>query len=169
MMNCVRCCLACFDRFVKYINENAYCQVVLTGENFCTAAINGFLLILKHTATFAFTRGIGGIFNFLGKLSVSVLNAIIAYCLLVFLPQLNIKINSPIGPIFIVFLMTYSIAFLFMSMYSTTATAILHSLYADVDICKQLKYDETVGMNRPKEMRAIVNTLSHSAIKPLLA
>jgi hypothetical protein len=54
-------------------------------------------------------------------------------------------------------------------MYSTTATAILHSLYADVDICKQLKYDETVGMNRPKEMRAIVNTLSHSAIKPLLA
>ena len=86
MMNCVRCCLACFDRFVKYINENAYCQVVLTGENFCTAAINGFLLILKHAATFAFTRGIGGIFNFLGKLSISVLNAIIAYCLLVFLP-----------------------------------------------------------------------------------
>jgi hypothetical protein len=53
---------------------------------------------------------------------------------------------------------------LFMSMYSTTSTAMLHCLYADVDICKQLKYDETIGMNRPKEMRAIVETLSHSSV-----
>ena len=54
LMKCVRCCLDCCHRFVKYINKNAYCQVVLTGENFCTAAINGFLLILKHSMTFAF-------------------------------------------------------------------------------------------------------------------
>ncbi len=47
-----------------------------------------------------------------------------------------------------------------MAMYATTATAILHSLYADVDICKQLKYDEMVGMNRPKEMKSIVKLLS---------
>ena len=70
--------------FVKYINENAYCQVVLTGESFCSAAINGFLLILKHSATFMFTRGIGGIFNLLGKLTISVLNSIIAYLLIIY-------------------------------------------------------------------------------------
>lgn len=169
IMSCIRCCLDCCHRFVKYVNENAYCQVVLTGENFCTAAINGFLLIMKHTATFMFTRGIGGIFNLLGKLAVTVLNVIIAYCLLYYLPQLGIKVNSPIGPLFVVFLLSYSIAFLFMSMYATTATCILHALYADVDICKQLKYDEMVGMNRPKEMRSIVNTLSHSKVQPLLA
>jgi hypothetical protein len=56
-----------------------------------------------------------------------------------------------------------------MMMYTTTATAILHCLYADVDICKQMKYDEMVGMNRPKEMASIVSTLAHSKIKPLLA
>jgi hypothetical protein len=60
--------------------------------------------------------------------------------------------------------LTYSIAFLFMMMYTTTATAILHCLYADVDICKQMKYDEMVGMNRPKEMKSIVATLAHSKI-----
>lgn len=142
---------------------------MLTGENFCTAAVNGFLLIMKHTATFAFTRGIGGIFNLLGKLTVSVLNCLIAYCLIVYLPQLEIKVNSPIGPLVITFLITYAIAYLFMSMYSTTSTCILHALYADVDICKQLKYDEMVGMNRPKEMRSIVNFLSQSKVQPLLA
>jgi len=168
-MNCVRCALDCCHRFVKYINENAYCQVVLTGENFCTAAVNGFLLIMKHSATFMFTRGIGGIFNMLGKLTVSVLNCVCAYFMLIYLTQLHIKVNSPIGPLIVVFLMTYSIAFLFMMMYSTTATAILHCLYADVDICKQMKYDEMVGMNRPKEMKSIVATLAHSKIQPLLA
>jgi hypothetical protein len=86
LMNCVRCALDCCHRFVKYINENAYCQVVLTGESFCTAAVNGFLLIMKHSATFMFTRGIGGIFNLLGKLTISVLNCVCAYFLLVKLP-----------------------------------------------------------------------------------
>lgn len=124
---------------------------------------------MKHSATFFFTRGIGGIFNLLGKLTVTVLNTIIAYCLLVYLPQLNIKVSSPVGPMFIVFLFSYSVSYLFMGMYTTTATCILHALYADVDICKQLKYDEMVGMNRPKEMRAIVETLSHSLVKPLIA
>ncbi len=45
------------------------------------------------------------------------------------------------GPLIIVFLISYSVAYLFMSMYSTTSTCILHALYADVDICKQLNYD----------------------------
>jgi hypothetical protein len=135
-MNCVRCALDCCHRFVKYINENAYCQVVLTGESFCTAAVNGFLLIMKHSATFMFTRGIGGIFNLLGKLTISVLNCVCAYFMLIKLTQLHEKVNSPIGPLIVVFLLTYSIAFLFMMMYTTTATAILHCLYADVDICK---------------------------------
>ena len=39
VMACTRCCLDCFHRFVKFINENAYIQVALTGENFCTSAM----------------------------------------------------------------------------------------------------------------------------------
>lgn len=98
--------------------------------------MNGFLLTLKHAATFGFARGIGGIFNLLGKLTVTVLNCLIAYLCIAFLPQLEIKVNSPIGPLVIVFLVSYIIASIFMSMYSTTTLCLLHSLYADVDICK---------------------------------
>ena len=62
--------------------------MVLTGENFCTAAVNGFLLILKHSATFAFTKGIGGIFNLLGKLTVSTSNTTAAYFMLAYWPEM---------------------------------------------------------------------------------
>lgn len=163
-LNCIRCCLDCCHRFVKYINENAYCQIALTGENFCTAAMNGFLLILKHTATFAFTRGIGGIFNVLGKLSVSVLVTASCYFIIRYWPEQYDKIGSPIAPLIIVFLISYSIAFLFMMIYSTTATCILHALYADIDMCKTLSINEKERVDRPKEMKSIVELLAGTSI-----
>lgn len=91
---------------------NAYCQVALTGESFCMAAMNGFILILKNGACFVFTGGLGGFFNLIGKLLVCIVNMIIAYLLLDY--QSNTKfigdINSPIGPLFVVFIITYTIS-----------------------------------------------------------
>jgi len=92
-------------------------------------------LTLKHAATFAFARGIGGIFNLLGKLAVTVANVLIGYCCVCYLPQLEIEVNSPIGPLVVIGLFSYCVATIFMSMYTTTTLCLLHSLYADVDIC----------------------------------
>jgi len=162
VQNGVRCCLDCCNRFIKYINDTAYCQIALTGENFCNAAINGMLLTLKHAATFTFARGIGGIFNLLGKLAVTVTNCLLGYACIVMLPQLEIEVNSPIGPLIIIAMFSYCIATIFMSMYTTTTLCLLHSLYADVDICQQKSYDEMVGMNRPREMNTLVGDMSGS-------
>ena len=82
LLTCCRCCIDCCHRFIKYVNMNAYCQVALTGESFCIAAMNGFILILKNSAAFIFTGGLGGFFNLIGKLTVCVLNMIIAYIVL---------------------------------------------------------------------------------------
>lgn len=136
LLTCCRCCLDCCHRFIKYVNLNAYCQVALTGEPFCIAAMNGFILILKNSASFIFTGGLGGFFNLIGKLTVCVLNMIICWCILdMGDTKLVSKINSPVGPLVIVFILTYMIAQLFMGMYTTIATCILHCLFADIDIC----------------------------------
>jgi hypothetical protein len=45
MRKCLKCFLDCHIRFVKYTNINAYCQIALSGEDFCKAAIFGQLLI----------------------------------------------------------------------------------------------------------------------------
>lgn len=112
LLTCCRCCIACCHRFIKYVNMNAYCQVALTGESFCMAAMNGFILILKNGACFIFTGGLGGFFNLIGKLLVCVINMIIAYLLLDY--QTNTvfigDINSPIGPLFVVFIISYTIS-----------------------------------------------------------
>ena len=160
VLKATRCCLDCCHRFIKYVNKNAYCQVALTGESFCVAAVNGFLLILKHSMTFAFTSGIGGIFNLLGKLTVCIINVIVGYFLLDFDQLLHDKISSPVGPMLVIFIISYVISSLFMVMYSTTSICLLHCLFADVDICKTMGYDEMQGQNRPSEMRSIVRVLS---------
>ena len=95
--------------------------------------------------TFTFTAGLGGIFNLLGKLSVCIVNVIVGWVALQKLPQLHGKISSPVGPLAVVFLISFLISTLFMSMYTTTATCILHCLFADVDICKTTGYDEMQG------------------------
>ena len=132
----------------------------MTGENFCLAAMSGFCLILKHSGSFLFTLGIGSIFNILGKLTVCVGNVTVAYCIMKFWPEIYDEVNSPIGPLAIVFIFTYVISTLFMGMYTTTATALLHCLFADVDLCKQREIDFMIGTNRPKEMRGIVKALA---------
>lgn len=134
--NCIRCCLDCFHRVIKYINKNAYCQIVLTGENFCTAAINGFLLILKHAATFAFTGGVGYVFSFLGKCLISILTVLTMFATLDNWPEYRNEVNSPVGPLLVTFALAYVISSLFMSIYTTTGLCLLHCLFADIDISK---------------------------------
>lgn len=63
--------LDCVDRFIKFITKNAYIQVALTSDSFCTAAMNAFCLILKYAGEFGFTASVGGIFMFLGKMAIS--------------------------------------------------------------------------------------------------
>ena len=100
------------------------------------AAMNGFILILKNTGAFVITGGIGGLFNLIGKLTVCVLNMLIAWVILdMGDTSLAKDVNSPIGPLCIVFVLTYVIAQIFMGMYTTCATCLLHCLFADIDIC----------------------------------
>lgn len=56
------CCVSCFERFVKFINTNAFTLVAMTSKNFCSAAEEAFFLMLRNPARFAIAGGIGGIF-----------------------------------------------------------------------------------------------------------
>ena len=50
--------LDCLERFIKFISKNAYIQIAITGKNFCAAAWNAFLLILKNAVRFGTANSI---------------------------------------------------------------------------------------------------------------
>ena len=42
LTNFLRCCLACVERIVEFINKTAYIQIAIRGKSFCYAAKDGF-------------------------------------------------------------------------------------------------------------------------------
>merc|ERR1712086_183338 len=159
VVNCTRCCLDCFHRFMKFLNENAYIQVALTGESFCTSAMAAFVLALKNMSTFVIMNGIGSLIFFLGKMTISIINTGIGYLLITHVESFKEDIDNPIPILAIIFLISLMMASVFMNLYDSTSLAVLQCLYADVDICHQTGEDPKNNMNRPREMHGVVEML----------
>ncbi len=121
LVGCIRCCLDCFDRFVRYINRNAYIYMALSGENFCSSALNSFILILKNSAKFAFVEGIADVFMFLAKFFISISTTMLSWLLM----GLMVEYESPFLPLFVVFLLSYMIASIFIAIFDVSANTIL--------------------------------------------
>jgi hypothetical protein len=157
--NCIRYCLDCFHRFIKFLNSNAYIQIALTGENFCTSAMSAFILALKNASSFFVTNGIGSLIHLLGKGSIVTANVFIGFFLMRVLPEFSNALGSPIAPLAVVALMSFLMATVFMEVFSITSLTILQCLYTDVDICNQHKEDPHNNANRPIEMESIVQMI----------
>jgi len=154
---CCRCCLDCVNRFIKFINQNAYVQIALLSENFCTSAVNGLCLVLKNMAAFAFTGSIGGFFMFIGKVTISTGTTCIAYAILVEWPYMERQILSPLTPCIVVFLISYVIASVFMSLFATGTRAIIQSFLVDVELTRKSSGSDCYdGKHRPKVLDDLV-------------
>lgn len=56
---CIRCCLACVERIVQFINKTAYIQIAIRGKSFCNAAFDGFDLVWANALRYTIVAGIG--------------------------------------------------------------------------------------------------------------
>ena len=131
---CVRCCIWCLDACVKHITKNAYIQIALTGENFCKSAWLSFWLIVRNAGRFTVVSGIGFILMFLGKAVVIILSGWIGYLILMNEPNLKASLQSPIFPVIVIVFIAYLIGSIFISLFSFSATTILHCFIIDSEL-----------------------------------
>ena len=87
--------------------------------------MNAFLLILKNSGTFFVSEGIAGLFIFLGKLFIAVANTGICFVIIQNWKELYSKINSPMGPLIGVFLISYVVASVFMALFSIASNSLV--------------------------------------------
>uniref|UniRef100_A0A8C3UPL4 Choline transporter-like protein n=1 Tax=Catharus ustulatus TaxID=91951 RepID=A0A8C3UPL4_CATUS len=40
LLSCLKCCFWCLEKFIKFLNRNAYIMIAIYGTNFCTSARN---------------------------------------------------------------------------------------------------------------------------------
>lgn len=68
----IRCYLKCLDCCVKFMNKNAYIQVALHSESFCTGAKNSFWIMAQNGRRFTAVGVTGAILLFIGKALITV-------------------------------------------------------------------------------------------------
>ena len=79
---CLRCFIWCLDSCVKFISKNAYIQIALTSNNFCSSAWSTFFLIVRNAGRFSITSGIGAILMFVGKAFICIVTGFLGYIII---------------------------------------------------------------------------------------
>ncbi|ELT97196.1 hypothetical protein CAPTEDRAFT_153937 [Capitella teleta] len=132
VMACLKCCFWCLEKFMKFINKNAYIMIAVYGKNFCTSALNAFQLIIRNIVRVAVVDKISDIIIFFGKLVVTAAVTVLAFYffsgeLASAIPTSSIsdyvtnytpELNFYLVPVIIIGIATFVIASAFFSVFS---------------------------------------------------
>lgn len=135
---CCMCCLDCTDRFIRYLTENAYIYCALSGDSFCPSALHSFMLMLKNSAKFAFVASVSNMFMYLAKISVSFLVVLTCWAIINAMKNGITELDEAFGPLFVIFLVSYIISAIFISVFHTSANTILQCFLVDRECAKKM-------------------------------
>ncbi|XP_069497998.1 choline transporter-like protein 5 isoform X3 [Ambystoma mexicanum] len=71
LLCCLKCCFWCLEKFIKFINRNAYIMIAIYGKNFCTSAKDAFFLLMRNVVRVAVLDQVTDFLLFLGKILVA--------------------------------------------------------------------------------------------------
>jgi hypothetical protein len=112
---CMKCCLYCLDKCMRFLNKNAYIQTMINGTDLCTSACRAVKVMFSNIALFAFMTGIqSGIF-FFGKVAISFTTAGIASFIIDF--AYKNEVSSIVLPSFVCLLIGYAVSTTFICVY----------------------------------------------------
>eukprot|EP00296_Roombia_truncata_P007567 JP446011.1.p1 GENE.JP446011.1~~JP446011.1.p1 ORF type:complete len:598 (-),score=136.03 JP446011.1:114-1907(-) len=117
MICCVNCCLACLERFINYLNRNAYIQVAIHGVSFCKGAKDGFSLLLRNCLRVAAITPISSVFVGLGKIFITAVTAFLGALIMTGF-QVSQVANADPFVVIIMILIGGTVGASFMSVYS---------------------------------------------------
>ena len=107
LINCLRCYMACFERFIKFLTKYAYIEIALTGKNFCGAARNAMRMIWNNPLRMSLVNGIGGAFIWIGKLFIVCVTVVICYEILITVEPYKTDVTSPFLTCIVIIIINY--------------------------------------------------------------
>lgn len=128
--------MACFERFIRFLNRQAYIQIALSGRNFCSAAKEAIRVLWANAARVTIINGLGAVFIFLGKLFMVIATVLAAYLVLTRYEYYKENVSNPILPCIIIGVIAYVISVVFMSVYGLAIDSILMCFLYDEEMAK---------------------------------
>ena len=128
-MCCVRCCMWCFEKCVKYITRNAYIIIATQGKSFCSATFTVFHILLNHTTTVGVATVVSSLVILLGKIVIMATCSIAAYLAL----SSDAAINNTVLPVIFTAVLAYCVGTVFLDVYDMGIETIIISFCIDTD------------------------------------
>uniref|UniRef100_A0A0X3NM78 Choline transporter-like protein n=2 Tax=Schistocephalus solidus TaxID=70667 RepID=A0A0X3NM78_SCHSO len=143
VLRCLGCCFWCLEKFLRFLNRNAYIIIAIYGYGFCRAAKDAFGLILRNVVRVFVVDKVTDFVLFVGKLVVCGFSGAVAYFFLdssftsKYLGALA-SIQPPhlyyfIVPVLIIVIGSYLIAKAFFSVYEMGVDTIFLCFCEDLE------------------------------------
>jgi choline transporter-like protein 2/4/5 len=138
IMCCLRCFFWCLEKFIKFINKNAYIMCAIYGKNFCRSAHHAFNLLMRNIIRVVVVNQVTDFLLFMGKLMITAGMCALAFYVLtdevlvegaVEVPTLNYTVV----PILIIGFGTYFIASIFFGVYSMAVDTLFLCFLEDIE------------------------------------
>ncbi|CAF1313537.1 unnamed protein product [Rotaria sordida] len=140
---CCRCCLFCLEKFLKFLNRNAYIITAIYGSGFFTSARRAFQIIISHPIRLLVIDKVCDFLIFLGKLCITAGIGILAFFFFThriaqaenYVPELHYYLI----PLLLIIIGTYVITKCFFSVYSMAVDTIMICALEDLRMQKKNK------------------------------
>jgi len=133
---CIQCCLGCCNKIMEFVNKHAFIQIALKGDSFCTAAWEGFGLIIRNLGRFTALAAVSTVFTFIGTIFITVGSCIIGYFLITNVDYFSKDLNSCVLPVVAFGLIGFIMGRVTMSIFSVSGDALIHSFLLDEELNK---------------------------------
>merc|ERR1711962_717594 len=137
LLKCCKCCLWCLEKFMRFINRNAYIMCAVKSTNFCSSAKDAFNLLMRNLVRVVVLDSVVDFLLFLGKLVIVILTGCVSY--LAFagqIPEIKDQIpslNYLYTPIFFIVLGSYFIASSFFGVYEMAVDTLFLCFLEDLE------------------------------------
>ncbi|XP_050389089.1 choline transporter-like protein 2 [Patella vulgata] len=136
-MKCMKCCFWCLEKILRFINKNAYIMIAVYGRNFCTAAKDGFFLIMRNIVRTVVLDNVTDFILFISKLMITCAIGIAAY----FFYQAKIPVlsstvpslNYYLTPVIILVVGSYLITCSFFDVYNMAVDTLFLCFLEDIE------------------------------------
>jgi len=108
----LQCLLLCFERFLKFLNKNAYIEIAIYGYSFCKGAKWAFQLITRNIIRVVVVTKISDYLLFLGKIIVTVIVGIVGNILIEYYSD---QPTYWVTPLLVILFNAYGTAYCFMA------------------------------------------------------
>jgi len=126
------CCLQCLERFLEFVNKNAYIQTAMQGTCFCSSAKTAFSLLLRNCLRVGALATITTIFNNIGKLFIAVVTGLICALIIQGGDLANVA-DAPIFSVTIITILAFGIASAFIDVWDIVVGSIFQCFCMDLE------------------------------------